>query len=244
MTRTFKPPPGWPRRGPADSPAPTDGSIRPGQPDRGIGSLSIGEETGDVAAVAPISAPPHSRHRSVVLVAAGLVTGLIVGVGIGAGGSAASLSDDREQVATEGSRLTDLDEELTTRSADLDTRDDDVTEREDAVAAAEDALQATQDEQAALAEQQTALQAQLDQRSADLDGRDAAVTARDTEVAAREAAVATTAEGTTAAPATGSGDAYYANCDAARAAGAAPVQIGQSGYRSGLDRDGDGVGCE
>ena len=38
--------------------------------------------------------------------------------------------------------------------------------------------------------------------------------------------------------------AYYANCDAARAAGAAPVRVGDPGYSSKLDRDGDGVGCE
>jgi hypothetical protein len=37
---------------------------------------------------------------------------------------------------------------------------------------------------------------------------------------------------------------YYANCDAARAAGAAPLYVGEPGYRSGLDRDGDGVACE
>ncbi|WP_033894192.1 MULTISPECIES: excalibur calcium-binding domain-containing protein [Streptomyces] len=38
--------------------------------------------------------------------------------------------------------------------------------------------------------------------------------------------------------------AYYENCDAARAAGAAPVEEGDPGYASHLDRDGDGVGCE
>jgi hypothetical protein len=37
---------------------------------------------------------------------------------------------------------------------------------------------------------------------------------------------------------------YYANCDAARAASAAPLYAGQPGYRSGLDRDSDGVACE
>ena len=37
---------------------------------------------------------------------------------------------------------------------------------------------------------------------------------------------------------------YFANCDAARAAGAAPVHRGDPGYSSRLDRDGDGVGCE
>ncbi|HKU02036.1 MAG TPA: DUF1524 domain-containing protein [Arthrobacter sp.] len=38
--------------------------------------------------------------------------------------------------------------------------------------------------------------------------------------------------------------AYYANCTAARAAGAAPLYAGQAGYRPALDRDSDGVACE
>lgn len=37
---------------------------------------------------------------------------------------------------------------------------------------------------------------------------------------------------------------YYANCAAARAAGASPLYAGSPGYRSQLDRDGDGVACE
>lgn len=36
----------------------------------------------------------------------------------------------------------------------------------------------------------------------------------------------------------------FANCAAARAAGAAPVRVGDPGYGRHLDRDGDGVGCE
>lgn len=37
---------------------------------------------------------------------------------------------------------------------------------------------------------------------------------------------------------------YYANCSAAKAAGAAPLHRGEPGYRAALDRDGDGVACE
>ena len=37
---------------------------------------------------------------------------------------------------------------------------------------------------------------------------------------------------------------FYANCAAAKAAGAAPILEGQAGYRAGLDRDLDGVACE
>lgn len=36
----------------------------------------------------------------------------------------------------------------------------------------------------------------------------------------------------------------YRNCDAARAAGDAPVRRGEPGYGPHLDRDDDGVGCE
>ncbi|WP_285113728.1 DUF1524 domain-containing protein [Leifsonia sp. fls2-241-R2A-40a] len=46
------------------------------------------------------------------------------------------------------------------------------------------------------------------------------------------------------APAPPAQDVYYANCDAVRAAGAAPIHIGQPGYSRKLDRDGDGIGCE
>lgn len=41
-----------------------------------------------------------------------------------------------------------------------------------------------------------------------------------------------------------SGSSSFANCSAARAAGAAPVRRGDPGYGPHLDRDGDGVGCE
>jgi len=36
----------------------------------------------------------------------------------------------------------------------------------------------------------------------------------------------------------------YSNCDEVRAAGKAPLLRGQPGYRSGLDRDNDGIACD
>lgn len=39
-------------------------------------------------------------------------------------------------------------------------------------------------------------------------------------------------------------DVFYANCTAVRAAGRAPLHIGDPGYTRKLDRDGDGVACE
>jgi len=57
--------------------------------------------------------------------------------------------------------------------------------------------------------------------------------------------VTTTAAPAPVAPAVGDGGpAYYPNCAAVRAAGAAPLYRGQPGYRTGLDGDGDGVACE
>jgi hypothetical protein len=44
----------------------------------------------------------------------------------------------------------------------------------------------------------------------------------------------------TAAPGTA---AFYPNCTAAEAAGVAPIRRGRPGYRSALDRDGDGIAC-
>lgn len=41
-----------------------------------------------------------------------------------------------------------------------------------------------------------------------------------------------------------SADAWYPNCAAARAAGAAPIYAGEPGYRSELDGDSDGIACE
>lgn len=72
--------------------------------------------------------------------------------------------------------------------------------------------------------------------------REAEEAARAAEAARaeREAERAAQAEETSS----GGGSAYYENCTAARNAGAAPVLVGQPGYGTHLDRDGDGVGCE
>ncbi|WP_324808345.1 excalibur calcium-binding domain-containing protein [Sphingomonas sp. LY29] len=39
-------------------------------------------------------------------------------------------------------------------------------------------------------------------------------------------------------------DVYYPNCAAARAAGVAPINFGEPGYREKLDVDRDGAACE
>ncbi len=65
-----------------------------------------------------------------------------------------------------------------------------------------------------------------------------------TYVAPRASTAAPKTTSPTPAPSNNNSSAYYANCTAARNAGAAPIYRGQPGYRSALDRDNDGVACE
>jgi len=37
---------------------------------------------------------------------------------------------------------------------------------------------------------------------------------------------------------------YWAGCDAARAAGTAPIYLGEPGYHARMDGDSDGIACE
>jgi hypothetical protein len=37
---------------------------------------------------------------------------------------------------------------------------------------------------------------------------------------------------------------HWSGCDEARAAGTAPIHVGEPGYRPGMDGDGDGIACE
>ena len=62
------------------------------------------------------------------------------------------------------------------------------------------------------------------------------------EQAARDEAARQAAQAPAPAPAPAA--VSYANCTAARAAGAAPVYAGTPGYGKHLDRDGDGIGCD
>ncbi len=87
----------------------------------------------------------------------------------------------------------------------------------------------------AAADKAAADQAAAAKAAADQAARDAAARAAAEQAAAAQKA----AQAPAPAPA-----AYYANCTDAKNAGAAPLYRGQAGYRSALDRDGDGVACE
>lgn len=229
MARTYNPPPEWPA-------APAGWSPGPGwRPDPSWPAAPDGWQLW----VEDDHTRGHAsgRRRSALLVAAGLVAGLVLGAAVANGGAA----DERATVAAEQERLTDLDATLVTRGAELDGQADELLARETAVTAAEGAQETTAAEQTTRADELTALQVQLDGTAAELAAREAAVAAREAAAASVPAASTTTATGGSSS---GAAPVHYANCDAARAAGAAPVRVGDPGYRSALDRDGDGVGCE
>jgi hypothetical protein len=94
----------------------------------------------------------------------------------------------------------------------------------------------------AAADKAAADKAAADKAAADKAAADAAAAKLAAEQAAAQQAVpqAPVQQAVPQAPAS----VYYANCTAARAAGAAPLSAGQPGYRAGLDRDNDGIACD
>ena len=189
--------------------------------------------------LAPTPYPPSRRwrqwtQRPVLIVGA---AALLVGIAMGA--SVAGGDVDEAVTATE-LRFTDR---LEREAALAEEAAEEASATEAELVAAEEELAALQDEVAGL-EDEIASQAEAAALvAADLDARAADLAAREAAVAAQEAAAALPAPVVEAAPAPSS-SAYYDNCSAARAAGAAPLYVGDPGYRSGLDRDNDGVACE
>jgi colicin import membrane protein len=107
-------------------------------------------------------------------------------------------------------------------------------------AAAETAAQATADAAAA----KVLADAAAAKATADAAAAKKAKSAAAARSQAAAAAAAASAAAAPPPPPPPAASVYYANCDAVRAAGAAPILRGQPGYSSKLDRDGDGIGCE
>ncbi|TYP90801.1 excalibur calcium-binding domain-containing protein [Blastococcus xanthinilyticus] len=155
----------------------------------------------------------------------------LIGVGVGGAGKDTDVQASPAYMTLK-SELTDTQEE----AADLEAE----------VADAENRIrQATAEGESRLAAQA----AELAQRTTQLDERERALVARESAAVpaapAPQAAPRSTAPAPApVAPAPQATSTYYKNCDAARAAGAAPVRTGDPGYAGHLDRDGDGVGCE
>lgn len=112
-------------------------------------------------------------------------------------------------------------------------------------AAAEKALAEKAAAEKAAAEQAAAEKAAADAAAAKLAAEQAVAQQAAQQAAAKPVpAPAAPAPAAPAPAAPAPAAAYYANCAAAKAAGAAPVRAGMPGYGTHLDRDGDGIGCE
>lgn len=156
------------------------------------------------------------------------VLGIALGSGAGASGAQTELSELRETAAVLVADVAAKESNLEVLDGRLDTIED---ERAVTVTALKDRDAEVKDlesQKVALEQRITELEAQLEQAQA--------------QAVQPSYEPQTFAAPQAAAPAPA--NSYYANCTAARNAGAAPVYAGQPGYGRHLDRDGDGVGCE
>jgi multidrug efflux pump subunit AcrA (membrane-fusion protein) len=194
----------------------------------------------------PLAEEPAGERRGWRRWAMPLVA-FVVGVGIGVGG------------AGNGTDVTTT-PQYQSLQAQLDTVQDQAGELSDEVAAGQERERQAAAAAQAEIEQQTAAISQrataLDQREQDLVAREGALQAA--EQAASSSRTGTSAGGSSSGSVSSgaggasvvapepqvSASASYGNCSEARAAGAAPVRVGDPGYGRHLDRDGDGVGCE
>jgi hypothetical protein len=100
------------------------------------------------------------------------------------------------------------------------------------------AKKAGEEKSAAEAKAKANKEAERKAAAAEADAKRAAVNAEAEREAERQAEAESMVEDSAGS------SAYYENCSAVRAAGAAPIYSGDPGYSRKLDRDGDGVGCE
>ena len=145
-----------------------------------------------------------------------------LGAGTGSSGAQAEVSE----LKTDGTALAQQVEETESRVAELQVQLDDAN-----------------DQLGASRQREQELQAAIDQRVQEV----ASLTEQKVSLEARVSELEPAASAPAPAPVplvTQPTGAYYANCTAARSAGAAPLYAGSPGYGPHLDRDGDGVACE
>jgi multidrug efflux pump subunit AcrA (membrane-fusion protein) len=192
----------------------------------------------------PSAEQPAGNRRRWLRWAMPLVA-FVLGVGVGGAGNGTDVTTTPQYQSLQ---------------AQLDTVQDQAGELSDEVAAGQERERQAAAAAQAEIEQQTAAISQrataLDQREQDLVAREGALQAA--EQAASSSRTGTSAGGSSSGSVSSgaggasvvapepqvSASASYGNCSEARAAGAAPVRVGDPGYGRHLDRDGDGVGCE
>lgn len=203
-----------------------------------VAALEVtGAEAAEAASSLPAGAGVEEVDRRGAVVAAAAVAGAEVTAMLD-GDEAARLpavlvADLRGRTAAVNERLSAAATALQQARAAEEQRIE--AERVAAEAAAAQAAQAAANEAARQA------QAAADAEAARVAAEAAAAKAAATKAAATKAPTPTTTKAPAAAP---GGTVYYKNCDAVRAAGAAPLRTGDPGYSKELDRDGDGIACE
>ncbi|MGW2093495.1 excalibur calcium-binding domain-containing protein [Promicromonospora sukumoe] len=180
-----------------------------------LGTVSPGQRPGGPARQG--GARPPGVGLMVAIGIAGLALGVIIGVIITAGQQA-----DANQAISDAQNIqSEIDDQRAEIEADLaqvDKQRDEVAKRE----------QALGEREAQVKEQEAALKQQQEQQQQ-----------QQQEQEQQEQEDDNNGNGN------GNGGAvFYWNCDAVRAAGAAPLQSGQPGYLPHLDRNGNGVACE
>lgn len=195
-----------------------------------------------------------TKRGTTLLVLGGVAGGFLLG--IPAGSSSVEVTKTSEYVELER-QTNQLMEDVETAESKADTYRQDgedlqkqVTTLTEKVKAQED-LQKTVDD---LTSQVSSLTSERDSYQAQLTDAQAQLTEAQTQLASNQASsnaadtssstVYSSGGTTSGSSAESASNTYYKNCSAARAVGAAPIYAGQPGYRSGLDRDNDGVACE
>ncbi|WP_241488084.1 excalibur calcium-binding domain-containing protein [Leucobacter japonicus] len=196
--------------------------------------------SGSPQAAAP--APARAKRSKWVSVGVPVISSLLafgLGTGVGAGGSDAQHT---QLVASEQS----LTSELEQANQEIRVADDALDAAEEAATTAEQAAEQARTDLETQKQQVLSLQAQVDTHVTEVGDLNASNQALAAQVAELQSASAP-AQFVDSGASTGvpqSTSAYYENCDAVRAAGAAPLYVDSPGYSRKLDRDGDGIACE
>ncbi|MDD9205958.1 excalibur calcium-binding domain-containing protein [Georgenia sp. 10Sc9-8] len=151
----------------------------------------------------------------------------------------------RDDVARDNGRVAEVQERLVTERTDEERRIEREKGEEAERKAKEEAERKAREDAERKAQEEAERQAQQAAEQAAREEADRQAQAAGEQARRRQSAsTSMSTSGGDAAPAPAAPSAYDKNCSAARAAGAAPVVVGQPGYGRHLDRDGDGVGCE